>query len=217
MIAADGMVRAYTLPHWATPTPRAQDEQLLRGASYQIATGVTMQFTATIGQAGVPSRLANLDSSMDVDLVYATGSSESLGYHSSRNGERVTFHMRLDESPPPPPPFGGVDSSALAQEEAEITAVAWGVDSRFMVMLAMLLGVVLGGVLVCCALKLRAGLTGYQPPGEGPDGSGSGGKAMRAYLPSFGKGKPKEPSYTPSSSDPPHALAQSVHETSAAI
>ena len=108
------------------------------------------------GRAGVPSRLANLDSSMDVDLVYATGPSESLGYHSSRNGERVTFHMRLDESPPPPPPFGGVDSSALAQEEAEITAVAWGVDSRFMVMLAMLLGVVLGGVLcVLCAQASR--------------------------------------------------------------
>jgi hypothetical protein len=193
IIAADGAVRAYSLEGYSVGGVRElpEAEQLLRGASIErSAGGVTVKFTATLGEAGIPTSLD------DVEMVYANGPRDSLGYHGggSKGSARVMFQERLSQG-------------VLGQELAGALSGASpdGMVQGWLLVIGCVLSFVVGAAVVVASLNNARARRGYEKPGKDADGEKPATIRSQSWsrfggLPSF---RPKGPTTSNASNAAP--------------
>jgi len=162
-------VRAYSLNAKAVSAvmPLDEGQQQLRDVSISIADGgVTMEFTVTLGEAGVPADLSV------ADIIYASGPQPTLSYHGgTRGGTVVRFQARAPQAD-----VGGLVGGlgqALGQSVGE--EAAGGGGGSVSVLTASIVSFLVGAFVVVAVLLLVRRNTlafgGYKPGVvEGRDG-----------------------------------------------
>ena len=157
---ASASVKAYSLGARTASAvvPLPASEQQLRGVLISSADGgVSMEFTVTLGEAGVPADLAA------ADILHASGGSPAVSYHGgTRGGTVVRFQMRTPDA------LSAMDMGTLGQALGQSRggdAAAGGLGSGALVLIACIVSFVIGAAVVIGVMKVMRRDRGYHKPG----------------------------------------------------